>query len=407
MKILNNCIQILIFFFLSLVSILPAQEHSPAYTPVMTPNGSTLEWKMIEGVKVFHLIAEPVKRDFAPGMVVNCWGYNGQTPGPTIEAVEGDRVRIYVTNKLPEPTTVHWHGILLPNGMDGVTGLNQKPIIPGETFQYEFQLRQSGTFMYHSHYDEMTQIGMGMMGFFIIHPKNPLEEEKVDRDFAIMLHEWSIPIGAFTPDPKVMLNFNYFTFNSSVWPGTESLVVQKGQRVRIRLGNLSMDSHPIHLHGYEFTVTAKGGKRMKPSAQYDAVTINVPVGNTRTIEFVADALGDWALHCHKTHHTMNGMEHDIPNLLGVNQRQITEKMERFFPQYMPMGSSGMGDMFDMKHHTRRPPNYLHYGSPGQFGTIEMSGMFTVLKVREHVVNDNNPDWYKNPPGTVAQPVANP
>lgn len=379
------------------------QIQNLPYMPVVTPNGSTLPWKMKDGVKVFHLIAEPIQKEFAPGLMVNCCGYNGQSPGPTIEAVEGDRIRIYVTNKLPEATTVHWHGILLPNGMDGVTGLNQSPILPGETFRYEFTLRQSGTHMYHPHYDEMTEIGMGLMGLFIIHPKIPTEDEKVDRDFAIMLHEWAIPIGASTPNPMVMLDFNYFTFNGTVWPGTDPLVVKKGQKVRIRLGNLSMNSHPIHLHGYEFTVTAQGAKRMKPSAQYEAVTINVPVGDTRDIEFLADEPGDWALHCHKTHHTMNGMEHDIPNLIGVNQEEITDKIKKLLPQYMGMGSTGMGEMYEMHKHMKGPPNYLHHGSPGQFGIIEMAGMFTVLKVRDDITNYNDPGWYLNPPETVAGP----
>ena len=126
---------------------------------------------MKNGVKEFRLLAEPVKREFAPGMTVNAWGYNGSTPGPTIEAVEGDRVRIYVTNNLPERTSVHWHGILLPNGMDGVAGLNQPHIEPGETYVYEFTLNQHGTFMYHPHSDEMVQMALGMMGFFVIHPK--------------------------------------------------------------------------------------------------------------------------------------------------------------------------------------------------------------------------------------------
>lgn len=377
-----------------------------AYTPVVTPNGSTLSWTMEEGVKVFRLTAEPVKREFAPGMVVNCWGYNGQTPGPTIEAVEGDRVRILVTNHLPEPTTVHWHGILLPNGMDGVSGLNQPPIPPGETFQYEFTLRQSGTHMYHPHYDELTQVALGMMGFFIIHPKDPTEEERVDRDFALMLYEWAIPIGGATPNPLVMTDFNYFTFNSKVWPGTDSLVVKKGEKVRIRFGNLSMNSHPIHLHGYEFTVVAQGARRMKPSAQFETVTINVPVGGTNDIEFVADAPGDWALHCHKSHHTMNGMEHDIPNVLGVNQKAVEDKIRKLFPGYMAMGSAGMGEMYEMQsHHARKgPANYLRMGSPGQFGIIELSGMFTVFKVREGITDYKDPGWYENPPGTVAGPV---
>ncbi len=158
------------------------------YTPVVTPNGSTLPWKMVDGVKEFHLVVEEIEWEIAPGMTIKAWGYNGQTPGPTIEAVEGDRVRIYVTNKLPEMTAVHWHGVLLPSGMDGVAGLTQPGIPPGETFKYEFTLRQYGTQMYHSHGDEMTQMGMGTMGFFIIHPKKP--EHHIDRDYAIFLNEW-------------------------------------------------------------------------------------------------------------------------------------------------------------------------------------------------------------------------
>lgn len=397
--------KILLFSFLMIAFCLQAEEKL-AFTPVTTPNGSSLPWKMEDGVKVFHLTAEPVKREFAPGMVVNCWGYNGQTPGPTIEAVEGDRVRILVTNHLPEPTTIHWHGILLPNGMDGVTGLNQPPIPPGETFAYEFTLRQAGTHMYHPHYDEMIQIALGMMGFFIIHPKNPTAEQKVDRDFAIMLYEWAIPIGASTPNPIAMTDFNYFTFNSKVWPGTDPLVVKKGQKVRIRLANLSMDSHPIHLHGYEFTVVAKGAKRMRPSAQYEAVTIDIPVGDTREIEFIADAPGDWAFHCHKAHHTMNGMEHNIPNLIGVDQKAVQEKFKKLFPDFMPMGSSGMGEMYDQHRHQSKEglPNYLPMGTPGPFGTIELAGMFTVLKVRDGITNYNDPGWYQNPVGTVAAPI---
>lgn len=375
-----------------------------AYTPVITPNGTTLHWTMEENVKVFHLIAEPVKREFAPGLIVNCWGYNGQTPGPTIEAVEGDRVRILVTNHLPESTTVHWHGIILPNGMDGVTGLNQAPIQPGETFKYEFTLVQTGTFMYHSHFDEMTQIGLGMMGFFIIHPKEP-EEPKVDRDFAIMLHEWFIPPGGTTPDPMVMLDFNFFTFNSCVYPKTEPLVVKKGERVRIRLGNLSMNNHPIHLHGYEFTITRRGAKRLPSSAQYEETTVDVPVGTTRDIEFVANAPGDWAIHCHKVHHVMNGMAHNLPNMLGVNQTGLENRLQSLIPGYMPMGEQGMGMMFENHGHGKRPPNILPFGSSGPFGAIDMSGMFTILKVREGITNYDDPGWYNHPPGTVAEPIS--
>lgn len=151
------------------------------------------------------LVAEPVWREFAPGLRVRCWGYNGQTPGPVIEAVEGDRVRIFVTNRLPEVTSVHWHGIILPNGQDGVTGLLQPGIEPGETFIYEFAFKHPGTFMYHPHADEMVQIGVGMMGMIVVHPKPGNDEvPPVDRDFAILLHEWAIHPGTYRPDPSVM-----------------------------------------------------------------------------------------------------------------------------------------------------------------------------------------------------------
>src|SRR5206468_4312956 len=170
----------------------PAPSSPPTgFRPVVTPNGTTLPFNTVDGVKVFHLVAEEVKHEFAPGLLANCWGYNGQVHGPTIEAVEGDRVRIYVTNKLPAPTSVHWHGILLPNGMDGVAGLNQKAIQPGETFKYEFTLRQYGTHMYHPHHDEMTQMALGMMGLFIIHSRDA-KGPRPDRDFAFMMSEWKI-----------------------------------------------------------------------------------------------------------------------------------------------------------------------------------------------------------------------
>ena len=336
--------------------------------PVTMPNGETLSYVWDDDVKVFHLTAEPVKQEFAQGLTINCWGYNGRSPGPLIEAVEGDKVRILVTNNLPEPTTIHWHGILLSSGMDGVSGLSQAPINPGETFKYEFTLKQHGTYMYHSHFDEVRQIGMGLMGFFIIHPKNP--GISVDRDFALFLHEWAIPEGSVEINPMEMLEFNYFTINGRVYPGTAPLVVKEGEKVRIRFANLSMDNHPMHLHGYAFTVTGFGGWPIPKSAQYLGNTIDVVVGNTHDIEFVANAPGDWALHCHKTHHTTSGMKHD--------------KVMK-------------DSMLEMK-------NPFSMGFPGPFGKIDMSGMFTILKVRKDLANYNDPGWYKNPAGTVAEPI---
>ena len=151
----------------------PPGEPGRDYMPVVTPGGESLPFRVIDGVKVFHLRAEEVRHEFAPGLTGKLWGYNGRVHGPTIEAVEGDRIRVYVTNRLQAPTTVHWHGVILPSGMDGVGGLSQRAIRPGETYLYEWTFRQHGTFMYHSHHDEMTQMGMGLMGMIVVHPRRP------------------------------------------------------------------------------------------------------------------------------------------------------------------------------------------------------------------------------------------
>jgi manganese oxidase len=374
-----------------------------SYTPVVVPNGSTLPYVVKNGVKEFRLVAEKVKREFAPGMIVNAWGYNGQTPGPVIEAVEGDRVRFIVTNKLPERTSVHWHGILLPNGMDGVAGLNQPHVEPGSTYVYEFTLKQHGVFMYHPHSDEMVQMAMGMAGFFVIHPKVP-ETPKVDRHFVVMLHEWYVEPGTATPNPNVMTDFNLFTFNSRVWPGTDAWVVKKGERVRFSFGNLSMDSHPIHLHGYNFEEVATDGGPVPKSARRPETTVNVPVGSTRTVELVANNVGDWAFHCHKSHHTMNAMSHDVPNLLGVSQVGIESKIRKLLPGYMGMGETGMGGMMDMG----RPKNTLPMmAGTGLFGPVEMGGMFTVLKVRAGIKSYKDPGWYHSPDNERAHPLNQP
>jgi FtsP/CotA-like multicopper oxidase with cupredoxin domain len=376
----------------------PPTPPAGPYSPVVTPNGSTMPWTLKDGVKEFRIVAEPVQREFAPGMIVDCWGYNGQSPGPTIEAVEGDRVRLFLTNHLPERTSVHWHGMLLPNGMDGVAGLVQPHIDPGETYVYELTLRQHGTLMYHPHSDEMVQMALGMMGFFVIHPRGA---PRVDRDFAIMLHEWAIAPGTSRPNPAVMTDFNTFTFNSRAWPGTSPLVAKVGDRVRVRLGNLSMDSHPIHLHGHHFEVSGTDGGTVPPSARFREVTTNVPVGTTRDIEFVADNPGDWAFHCHKSHHTMNAMSHDLPNMIGVRAGDADAKLSSVVPGTMAMGRTGMGDMMDMG----RPRNTLPMmAGAGPFGAIEMGGMFTVLKVREGITSYDDPGWYKQPPGTFARKV---
>ena len=373
------------------------------YRPVVTLNGWTLPWRMRAGVKEFHLVAEPVLREIAPGMTARLWGYNGQSPGPTIEVVEGDRVRLFVTNRLPEPTTVHWHGQRLPNGMDGVAGLDQPHIPPGKTFVYEFEARRPGSFMYHPHADEMVQMAMGMMGFWVTHPRRPHPLiEPVERDFCFLLNAYDVEPGASVPKVTTMLDFNLWTWNSRAFPGIDSLNVRLGDRVRIRFGNLTMTNHPIHLHGHEFTVTGTDGGPTPRAGRWPEVTTDVAVGQMRQIEFVADEEGDWAFHCHKSHHTMNAMGHRVSTLMGVEQRDLVERIGRLIPDYMAMGQNGMADMAEMQ--MPLPDNTLPMMTgTGPFGAVGMGGMFTTLKVRrdQRPGDHSDPGWFRQPPGTQA------
>ena len=379
----------------------------PRAGKVRTLNGWTLPYRMNGGVKEFHLVAEEFEHEFAPGSKAMCWGYNGSTPGPTIEAVEGDRIRIFVTNRLREATTIHWHGLILPSGMDGVGGLNQPQIKPGETFAYEFTLKQHGTHMYHPHADEMVQMAMGMMGLLIIHPKGG-EAVRIDRDYAFLLHNFALHPGTRRPDPAIMQDFDLWTFNSKVYPAIDPIVARTGERVRIRVGNLSMWNHPIHLHGVQFEVTGSDGGRWPRGQWRPEVTEIVGVGQMRDIEFTA-VPGDWAFHCHMSHHTMGPMGHDVPNTIGVDQRGVEAKIRQMLPGYMAMGKDGMGEHQD---HTdggmAGPPNTLAMmAGKGPFGNIEMGGMFTVVKVRDDLApgDFSDPGWYRNPTGTVAQRVS--
>ena len=377
-----------------------APPNGRPYNPVVTLNGWSLPWRMKDGVKEFHLVAEPVVREIAPGMKANMWGYNGQSPGPTIEVVEGDRVRIFVTNKLPEHTSMHWHGQILPNGMDGVTGVTQPGIQPGKTFMYEFVARYAGTFMYHPHADEMVQMAMGMMGFWVTHPKNP-KQHAVDRDFVFLLNAYDIEPGSYTPRVNTMLDQNIWTFNSRVFPAIDPMVVRKGDRVRIRAGNLSMTNHPLHIHGHRFEVTGTDGGFVQPSARWPEVTTDIAVGQMRAIEFVADNPGDWAFHCHKSHHTMNAMGHSVPTMIGVDHRGVAKKINDLVPDYMVMGDKG-GSMGGME--MPLPENTLPMMSgDGPFDKIDMGGMFTLVKVREGLARNDykDPGWYQHPAGEVA------
>lgn len=376
------------------------------HAPVQTLNGWTLPHRKKNGWKEFHLVAEEVEHEFAPGSRATCWGYNATTPGPTIEAMEGDKVRIFVTNRLPEHTTIHWHGILLPSGMDGVGGLSQPHIKPGETYVYEFELKQNGTHMYHPHADETLQLAYGLMGMFIIHPRDG-DPEPVDRDYCFLLHNWALHPGTWRPDPSVMVDFDLWTFNSKVFPAIEPFLAQTGERVRIRMGNLSMWNHPIHLHGHQYWVTGSDGGRWPQQRWRMETTEIVGVGQNRDIEFVA-VPGDWAFHCHMAHHTMNAMGHEIPDPTGVDQSGVADRIRKHLPGYMAMGKNGMAEHQEHTDsgHMPGPDNTLPMMmGKGPFGNIEMGGMFTVVKVRDKLPAKGDPGWFDNPPGTVTRRVS--
>jgi FtsP/CotA-like multicopper oxidase with cupredoxin domain len=272
---------------------------------------------VIDGVKVFTLNAEPVQWELVPGRSVTAWGYNGQVPGPELWVDEGDRVRVEFTNDLPVATTIHWHGIAVPNEMDGVPGVTQDPVEPGERFVYEFEAKPSGTFWYHPHLDSVRQIDMGLAGAFVI---KGADEPAYDRDYVQLLDEWvRLENGrngweGVTHAGHNLAEYNWFTINGKSFPATDDMVVAEGDRVRIRIINAGYQSHPMHLHGKRFTVVAKDGAPVP--APYQADTVLVGSGERYDLELVADDPGDWMFHCHILHHVTNDAVEDPGGLMN-------------------------------------------------------------------------------------------
>src|SRR3984893_541375 len=283
-----------------------AHDHD-SFVLAETPDVPDLPFRMDGNVKEFHLIAEPVKQEVVPGRTVDLWGYNGSAPGPTIQVNQGDRVRIIVENHLPEATSMHWHGFEVPVEMDGAPGASQDPIPPGGRFVYEFTLHQEGTYFYHSHM--AMQEMMGMIGAFVMHPKSAYKP-RVDKDFVIILQEYAVLPNINVPN-SMNMEFNWLTFNGKSGPATTPLIVRRGERVRIRLINLGMDHHPIHLHGHQFVVTGTEGGRQPESTWGPGNTVLVGVAQARDVEFVANNPGEWMLHCHLPHHMMNQMSSNV------------------------------------------------------------------------------------------------
>jgi len=280
---------------------------------VISPDLKNLHYQEIHGVKYFELIAEETKQEILPGVFINAWGYNGTTPGPTIQVYPGDYVNIRVYNKLSEPTSVHWHGLNVPNIMDGVANVQPSPKIdPGSFFEYRFQINNPpGTHMYHTHFNSHKQQMMGLEGGLII--LSPYSEP-IDRDYFIMLQEFKledIPSGVVNPGiykiNPMEHNFNFFTINGRCYPYVTPLEVMYGENIRVRFANAMMDAHPMHLHGHQFDVTSADGNAITQVCMMKKNTIHVASGETWDVEFIASNPGIWPFHCHIPHHMSNNM----------------------------------------------------------------------------------------------------
>ncbi len=293
----------------------PAHGLQSVSALAQTPDIPDLPFTLDNGTKVFHLIAEPVKQQIAPNKTLALWGFNGSAPGPTIQVNQGDRVRIILDNHLPEPTSMHWHGFEIPNDVDGGPGVSQAPIKPGGRFIYEFTLHQEGTYFYHSHM--AMQEMMGMLGAFIMHPKQP-HRPVIDKDFIVLLQEYAVLPHNVVPN-SMNMEFNWLTINGKVGPAVTPLIVRLGDRVRIRLINLGMDHHPIHLHGHTFRVTGTEGGRIPENAWFPGNTVLVGVAQARDVEFAANNPGNWMLHCHLPHHMMNQMSSNVGRMTRMQR----------------------------------------------------------------------------------------
>jgi FtsP/CotA-like multicopper oxidase with cupredoxin domain len=264
----------------------------PAKTEGMgcQPMGPTMD----AGVKVYELTASEIQWEVAPGQKVPAMAYNGQVPGPEIRVREGDKVRVILHNKLSESTAIHFHGLELPMHLDGVPFITQPPIKPGETYTYEFTVPNAGSHMYHSHHNAAKQVGLGLLGAFIVEPKNPRAIEKVDRDFTMILND----------------GMHGYTLNGKGFPATQPLVAKLGEKIRIRYMNEGMMIHPMHLHGMHMTVIDKDG--WPQPAPWKCDTLNIAPGERWDVIVNCNNPGTWAFHCHilphaESEHGMFGM----------------------------------------------------------------------------------------------------
>ncbi|RWO83403.1 DUF4396 domain-containing protein [Mesorhizobium sp.] len=266
-----------------------------------------LPFRLENGVKVFELRPSVVRWQILPNVAVDAYAYNGQIPGPRIHIRQGDKVRIHVTNDLPEETTVHWHGMILPNQMDGPAEITQPPIEPGQSYSYAFTATQHGTYFYHPHAKPDRTQALGLYGALIIDPANPADEVPADHDYVIELQEWLVRDGLTYPSMPMEGGMpNFFTINGKAYPATDTIPMKVGETLKVRfIGTNNGFVHPMHIHGGPFEVVARDGETLSPSARFLADTINVGPGQRYDVVWKALRPGKWLIHCHIPHHTTN------------------------------------------------------------------------------------------------------
>lgn len=292
----------------AMVEMAAVDPRDVSYTaPAGERGDQTLEPRLENGVKVFDLEVSVIRWNILPDEQVMAYAFNRQVPGPRLRVTEGDRIRINVTNNLPEATSVHWHGLILPNAMDGPADITQKPIEPGETYTYEFTTQQSGTFFYHSHKEPDRQQALGMYGALIIDPKTPSDQPAYDFEYTLQLQEWLEKEG-YTYPAMLMDGAlpNFFTINGKAYPATDTIEMKVGQKVLLRfIGSNNNFVHPMHVHGGPFKIVATDGSPVPEGAQIEKDTVNIGPGERYDVIWTARETGKWLIHCHIPHHTTN------------------------------------------------------------------------------------------------------
>lgn len=293
----------------------PTPANAPGEAPLtvsslrrLPPLRETAVIRPTDQVRQYELLLTEGMWELVSGTVTEAILINGQVPGPELRATEGDTMEIMVTNNLSEVTSIHWHGLHVPYLQDGVSPINMLPIEPGESFTFRFRASHAGTFIYHAHSltNEIEQVDRGLYGALIIDPQLPENEPEYDVERTMVLGGWTVDAGGMAgmDEPMEMaMNYNYWTINGKSFPDTEPILVKEGQRVRIRLINISNLAHPMHLHGTDFRVIAEDGHPLPQPRILN--TVNVEPGKTYDIDFIANNPGVWVFHCHELHHTTN------------------------------------------------------------------------------------------------------